>query len=79
MPKRSDEQARRFHQPVCPGDTPEQTVGCRHTNPDICSKHSLMGVCAFVRKDNICLEPPKSWPNQYKKLLRIDRGERASK
>jgi hypothetical protein len=33
-------QAERFHMPLLPGDSPLQTVGCRHTNPDICSKNS---------------------------------------
>ena len=62
-------QADRFHLPLQNGETEKQTVGCRHTNPDACAKHSLPGVCAFVCGDGICREPPKkSWPKQYLKL-----------
>jgi len=57
-----------FHAPLHSHDTENQTFGCRHTNPDICSKNSLPQLCAFVRKDNICLSPSKAWPKQYKKL-----------
>ena len=57
-----------FHQPLHPEDTETQTLGCRHTNPIICSRHSLPTVCAFVRDDKMCLAPPKSWPKQYAKL-----------
>ena len=65
----SSRQAARFHEPLEPRDTVEQTVGCRHTNPDICAKHSMPAVCAFVRPDGLCLAPPKSWPKQLRKLL----------
>lgn len=58
-----------FRAPLRPRDTEKQTVGCRYTNPDICAKHSLPSVCAFVREDGICLSPPKSWPKQYRHLL----------
>jgi hypothetical protein len=58
-----------FHAPLHPLDTVTQTHGCRHTNPIICSRHSLPSVCAFAREDNICLAPPVSWAKQYKKLL----------
>ena len=54
-----------FHEPLRQGDTAARTVGCRHTNPAICAKHSLEGVCAFVRKDGMCLSPPRSWPKQF--------------
>jgi hypothetical protein len=57
-----------FHEPLKPGDTPEKTVGCRHTNPNICSKNMLPNVCAFVRADKMCLYPPRSWKKQYTKL-----------
>jgi hypothetical protein len=57
-----------FHAPLHPSDSEKQTYGCRHTNPIICGRHLLQGVCAFVRDDNICLAPPLSWPKQYKKL-----------
>lgn len=62
--KRAD----RFHLPLQNGDTENRTVGCRHTNPDICAKHSLEGVCAFSRIDGFCLAPPMSWPKQFRKL-----------
>ena len=74
MAQRSNEQARRFHQPLEPQDTDTKTVGCRHTNPDICSKHSMSSVCAFARGDGMCLAPPKSWPKQFKKLVQL-RGD----
>jgi hypothetical protein len=57
-----------FHAPLHPLDTEQQTFGCRHTNPDICSKNCMPKVCAFVRPDKICLAPPTSWPKQFKKL-----------
>jgi len=49
-------------------DNKNQTYGCRHSNPDICSKHDMPGVCAFVKQDNICTRPPLSWGKIYKKL-----------
>jgi hypothetical protein len=58
-----------FHAPLNPFDTEDQTYGCRHTNPIICSRHSLPTVCAFVRGNNICLAPPISWRKQYIKLI----------
>lgn len=57
-----------FHAPLKSEDSEKETVGCRHTNPDICAKHSLFDVCAFVREDGICKAPPKSWPKQFQKL-----------
>ena len=57
-----------FHEPIHPLDTEKQTYGCRHTNPSVCSRNSLPQVCAFVRDDNICLEPSRAWPKQFKKL-----------
>lgn len=57
-----------FHAPLNPLDTDEQTIGCRHTNPAICSKHYMPKVCAFSRADGICLAPPTSWRKQYLKL-----------
>jgi hypothetical protein len=58
-----------FHAPLPPLDSETQTHGCRQTKPSSCAKHSLPGVCAFVRKDNICLSPPRSWKKQFLKLL----------
>ena len=57
-----------FHAPLNQKDAPNQTVGCRHTNPDICGKNRLPKVCAFVRSDGICLSPPQSWPKQFQAL-----------
>ncbi len=64
-----------FHDPLLKDDSPEHTVGCRHTNPDICGNNALDGVCAFVREDGICVRPPKSWPRQYLKLLSKQEGD----
>jgi hypothetical protein len=58
-----------FHLPLHPLDSETQTHGCRHTNPSVCAKNSVPGVCAFVRKDDICLSPPTSWKNQFQKLF----------
>jgi len=57
-----------FDAPLRARDAEKQPEGCRHTNPDICAKHSLQEVCAFVRADGICLAPSRSWAAQYKKL-----------
>lgn len=57
-----------FNAPLQSGDSETQTVGCRHTNPGICAKHSVPGKCAFTSKDNVCLTPPASWPKKFKKL-----------
>jgi hypothetical protein len=63
-------QAERFHAPLEPLDTAERTVGCRHTSPDVCGRHSLDTVCAFARADGMCLAPPMTWPKQFQNLLR---------
>jgi len=60
--------AKAFHAPLHVLDTEKQTHGCRHINPDICSKCCTPKTCAFTLGDNICLSPPASWPKQYKKL-----------
>jgi hypothetical protein len=57
------------HAPLHPLDSEKQTHGCRQTSPNVCGKHSLPGVCAFVRKDNLCLSPPNSWKRQFQKLF----------
>ena len=64
-----------FHEPLRDGDSAEKTVGCRHTNPDICRNHSLPGACAFVRDDGICVAPPASWPKQFAKLQAAERDQ----
>ncbi len=61
-------QALRSHARLDPADTEARTVGCRHTNPDICSRHSLSTVCAFVRADGMCLAPPTTWGRQFQRL-----------
>ena len=50
------------------GGTGQQTVGCRLTNPNTCLKNALPSVCAFARKDGMCLSPPANWLKQYKRL-----------
>src|SRR5438034_10789705 len=64
----TNDQKLRFHAPLESLDSEIQTVGCRHTNPNICANHSMPRVCAFVRHDKMCLRPPASWPKQYEKL-----------
>lgn len=41
--------------PLREGDTEIQTVGCRHTNPDICAKNGLHGKCALPIKITFAL------------------------
>jgi hypothetical protein len=61
----------RFHDPLELQDTVVSTVGCRHSNPDICKNNALQGHCAFARKDNICLVPPSTWKKQFERLSRV--------
>jgi hypothetical protein len=68
-----------FHAPLHPRDSEKQTHGCRSANPSACAKHSVPGVCAFVRKDNICLSPPMSWKKQYQKLFLQQFGKQTQK
>ena len=58
----------RFHEPLADGDSKTQTVGCRHSKPDNCRNNGLAGKCAFCRPDNVCLLPPRSWPQKFWKL-----------
>jgi hypothetical protein len=62
-------QRQRLHAPLQPEDTSEQTWGCRYSNPVACGRNKMPKVCAFVRADSICMEPPRGWPSQYAKLL----------
>ena len=55
--------------PLKPQDSPHQTFGCRHQNPDNCSSNSMERVCAFVTTKNICKKPPTGWAKQYENLL----------
>jgi len=64
----TSEKRNRYHLPLEPVDTELRTIGCRHTNSDICAKHSLETVCAFARADGMCLSPPASWAKQFQKL-----------
>jgi hypothetical protein len=57
-----------FHEPLKNGDSEKETVGCRHTNPNICAKNMMPNKCAFSRADGICKAPPSSWKNQFAKL-----------
>src|SRR6478609_5262990 len=42
-------------------DNEAQTLGCRSANPNHCRNSYTPGKCAFVRADDICLMPPRSW------------------
>ena len=57
--------------PLKPQDSPHQTYGCRHQNPNNCGSNSMENVCAFVTADTICLNPPSGWARQYKNLLML--------
>jgi hypothetical protein len=72
MPAAVDQRLR-LHEPLREGDTNKQTVGCRHTSPDICSKNLLVNVCAFARTDGMCMSPPARWSKQYERLLQLRR------
>ncbi|MGL5084737.1 MAG: hypothetical protein ACRC68_03320 [Clostridium sp.] len=54
-------------------DKENQTYGCRHTNPDICSTNMMLNICSFSREDYICKKPSRSWKKQYIKLLNESR------
>lgn len=60
-----------FHAPLRKGDTETKTVGCRHTQPNLCSKNMRSDVCAFARADGLCVSPPSSWKKQFQKLANI--------
>jgi hypothetical protein len=62
-------QSKRLQAPLQPEDELGCTWGCRHSNPDVCGKHRMPKVCAFVREDGRCLAPPRSWAKQHTKLL----------
>jgi hypothetical protein len=65
-----------FHAPLHPLDTEKQTVGCRHTQPDICAKNRMPKKCAFVNSDGMCYAPPASWLKQFKKLQEESRKKK---
>lgn len=55
--------------PLSESDSETQTLGCRHSNPDICRNNMTPGKCAFARQDGMCLVPPLSWPKIYQRLV----------
>ena len=56
-----------FDSPLNQIETEYQTLGCRCYNPDIC-KNCYSEKCAFIREDNICKIPPKTWKKRMIKL-----------
>lgn len=54
--------------PLSELDTELQTLGCRHSNPNICKNNSTPAKCAFVRQDNRCLLVPHSWKRIFYEL-----------
>jgi len=59
---------RTSHAPLHPLDAEAQTFGCRHTNPYVCAKYRVPYVCAFCKRDRICLAPPRCWKKRFAKL-----------
>ena len=56
-------------------DSPYQIYGCRNYSPNICKNNRMGNICAFVKADNICKKPPRSWIKQYKKLTKKNSDE----
>lgn len=57
-----------FSAPINEGDTELTTMGCRHTNPDICKNNGIQNICAFVSDDHICKRPSRAWKKKYIQL-----------
>ena len=57
-----------FNAPLRDGDTETQTIGCRATNPEICSNNGLPEICAFVSRDGVCRKPSRAWKKKYHEL-----------
>lgn len=57
-----------FSEPLNDGDTENTTLGCRHTNPDICGSNGIAGICAFESEDGICIKPSRAWRKKYNQL-----------
>jgi len=57
-----------FNSPLQPGDTENQTFGCRQNNPYICGSNGIAGICAFATEDCICRKPSKVWKKKYNEL-----------
>jgi hypothetical protein len=51
--------------PIVDGEDLGKTLGCRHSNPDICKNNLTPNKCAFVRDDGFCIIPPISWKKFY--------------
>lgn len=64
MTKAGNDQRR----PLDPVDTLTKTLGCRHSNPNICKNNATLNRCAFVREDRMCLTPPLSWKRIFQEL-----------
>src|SRR5262249_3816268 len=62
-------QRKRLYAPLQPEDTADRTWGCRYSNPVACGRNKMPNVCAFVREDGICMEPPRGCSGRYAKLL----------
>jgi hypothetical protein len=54
--------------PLTEQDNLTQTLGCRHSSPDICKFNGNSTSCAFGRKDGLCLSPPQSWSKIFRSL-----------
>ena len=54
-------------------DSLNQTYGCRHTNPDICSNNSIPNVCALSSTDCVCKRPPRSWKKIFEELKKKEK------
>ncbi len=61
-----------FDLPIQKGETRLITIGCRHSNPDICNKNGLHNVCAFVSEDGRCHSPPATWGKRFSGELKKD-------
>ena len=49
-------------------DSELQTLGCRIANPNNCKNNLTENKCAFVREDELCLMPLKSWKKLFAEL-----------
>lgn len=58
--------------PLHPDDCISSSKGCRHSNPDICKNAMTEHLCAFVRSDEICKAPPRSWPKLLEELRKTE-------
>ena len=56
-----------FSEPLNDGDTENTTLGCRHTNPDICGSNGIAGICAFESEDGICRKKYNQLANDEKR------------